>query len=119
MIAVANRIYVHAEYHDAFEQRFRERAGLVDTMPGFLFNQILRPTQEDAPYVVLTFWESLEHFQHWVQSNEFKQGHAKSGSLPREAFSKKNHLEVHQIIMDSRDKDLVADAPIVFAGFHN
>ena len=31
MITVANRIYVTPEYAEAFEQRFRERAGLVDT----------------------------------------------------------------------------------------
>ena len=29
MITVANRIYVKQEYTDAFEQRFRERAGLA------------------------------------------------------------------------------------------
>jgi heme-degrading monooxygenase HmoA len=42
MITVANRIYVAKEYADAFEQRFRERAGLVDQMPGFVSNQVLR-----------------------------------------------------------------------------
>ena len=44
MITVANRIYVTQEYAEAFEQRFRERAGLVDQMPGFISNQILRLT---------------------------------------------------------------------------
>ena len=32
MITVANRIYVTPEYADAFEERFRTRAGLVDGM---------------------------------------------------------------------------------------
>jgi len=36
MITVANRIYVKPEYSDAFERVFRERAGLVDKMPGFI-----------------------------------------------------------------------------------
>jgi hypothetical protein len=53
MITVANRIYVEPEYADAFEQRFRERAGLVDKMPGFVSNQVLRPVNEGDPYVVL------------------------------------------------------------------
>ncbi|MDX6558664.1 MAG: hypothetical protein QOF72_1713, partial [Blastocatellia bacterium] len=30
MITVANRIYVAPEYGDAFEERFHQRAGLVD-----------------------------------------------------------------------------------------
>ena len=49
MITVANRIYVTPEYAEAFEQRFRERAGLVDQMPGFISNQILRPVNEGDP----------------------------------------------------------------------
>ena len=43
MITVANRIFVKAEFADAFEQRFRDRAGLVDRMPGFISNYVLRP----------------------------------------------------------------------------
>ena len=43
MITVANRLYVKSEYADAFETVFRERAGLVDKMEGFISNQILRP----------------------------------------------------------------------------
>lgn len=112
MITVANRIYVHPDYVSDFEARFRDRAGLVDKMPGFLFNQVLRPTKADDPYVVLTFWERVEDFQNWVASDEFKQGHAKSGSLPREAFTQKNKLELHQVIQDSRDPELTAEDPI-------
>ena len=38
MMTVANRSYVAQEYAEAFEQRFRERAGLADQMPGFISN---------------------------------------------------------------------------------
>lgn len=56
MITVANRIYVKPEYAEAFETAFRERAGLVDGMPGFVSNQVLRPVNEGDPYVVLTMY---------------------------------------------------------------
>ena len=82
MITVANRIYVNPEYADAFETAFRERAGLVDGMPGFLSNQVLRPVNEGDPYVVLTQWESRETFLNWVRSEAFQKGHAQSGTLP-------------------------------------
>lgn len=98
MITVANRIYVHPEYHEAFEARFKDRAGLVDGMPGFVANHVLRPTEAGAPFVVLTFWESHEHFRAWTESDAFRQGHARSGSLPREAFAGKNVLEVHEVV---------------------
>ena len=49
MITVANRLYVKSEYAEAFEKVFRERAGLVDQMEGFISNQILRPVNEGDP----------------------------------------------------------------------
>lgn len=112
MISVANRIFVHPDYAEAFEERFRNRAGQVDTMPGFLFNQVLRPTREGEPYVVLTYWESYADFEAWTASEAFREGHARSGSLPREAFTKRNVLEVHQVIQDSRDPGRTPDAPL-------
>lgn len=104
MITVANRMMVAPEYAEAFEERFRTRAGLVDGMPGFLRNVVLRPSAPGQPYVVLTFWESREAFEAWTSSDEFKQGHARSSTLPREAFLPGGALEVHEVIQDSADR---------------
>ena len=82
MITVANRIYVNAEYAEAFEQRFRERAGLVDQMPGFVSNQVLRPVNEGDPYVVFTVWDSRQDFLNWVR-RRLPKGHAQSGTCER------------------------------------
>lgn len=101
MITVANRMYVSPEYREQFEERFRSRAGLVDGMPGFLANHVLRPTKDGEPYVVLTFWNSREEFEAWTSSDEFRQGHARSSTLPREAFSGQGGLEVHEVITSS------------------
>ena len=101
VITVANRIYVKQEYAEVFEQRFRERAGLVDQMPGFVSNQILRPVNEGDPYVVFTIWNSRQDFLNWVRSDAFVKGHAQSGSLPKDAFSRSNVLEMHEVVQDS------------------
>jgi heme oxygenase (mycobilin-producing) len=106
VITVANRIYVNQEYADAFEQRFRERAGLVDQMPGFISNQVLRPVNEGDPYVVFTLWNSRQDFLNWVRSDAFVKGHAQSGTLPKEAFSRANVLEMHEVVQDSSRVDL-------------
>jgi heme-degrading monooxygenase HmoA len=50
------------KYAEAFEQRFRECAGLVDQMRGFISNQILRPGNEGDPYAVFTLWNSRQDF---------------------------------------------------------
>jgi heme-degrading monooxygenase HmoA len=106
MITVANRIYVKQEYADAFEQRFRERAGLVDQMPGFVSNHVLRPVNDGDPYVVFTIWNSRQDFLNWVRSDAFVKGHAQSGTLPKDAFSQSNKLEMHEVVQDSTRPDL-------------
>jgi heme-degrading monooxygenase HmoA len=109
MITVANRIYVNAEYSEAFEKVFRERATLVDEMPGFISNQVLRPVNEGDPYVVFTLWNSREDFVNWIGSDAFVKGHAQSGTLPKEAYFKPNVLEMHEIVQDSSRPDLIAE----------
>ena len=106
MITVANRIYVKAEYSEAFEKVFRERARLVDEMPGFVSNQVLRPVNEGDPYIVFTLWDSREDFMNWVRSDAFIKGHAQSGTLPKEAYFKPNVLEMHEVVQDSSRPEL-------------
>ena len=106
MITVANRIYVTAEFSEAFERVFRERARLVDEMPGFISNQVLRPVNEGDPYIVFTLWNSREDFMNWVRSDAFVKGHAQSGTLPKEAYFKPNVLEMHEVVQDSARPDL-------------
>ena len=111
MITVANRIYVNPEYSEQFEARFRERARLVDKMQGFISNQFLRPVNEGDPYMVFTIWESRQDFLNWVRSDEFVKGHAQSGTLPKDAFSKPNVLEMHEVLQDSARPELEPEPP--------
>lgn len=106
MITTMNRIFVREQYHDLFEENFRQRSGLVDGMPGFLSNQLLRPTAPDQPFVVLTTWASRNDFETWVRSPEFRQSHARSGSLPPDIYSGSNVLELHEVVLDSTRPDL-------------
>jgi heme-degrading monooxygenase HmoA len=101
MFVVMNRIPVNPEYKDQFEERFTNRAREVDKMPGFVRNQVLRPDNPDDPYIVLTVWQSKGDFEAWVNSEAFQKGHAKSGTLPREAFAGHSKLESFEIILDT------------------
>jgi heme-degrading monooxygenase HmoA len=101
MIITCNRIPVNPEHREAFEQTFRERASLVDGMPGFIAFNLLRPTKQGDPYIVMTFWESQAHFEAWTQSAEFREGHARSGTLPKGTFAGHPVLEVHEVIQST------------------
>jgi heme-degrading monooxygenase HmoA len=111
MITTANRIFVNPDYAAQFEENFRNRAGLVDRMPGFVSNQLLRPVNPGDPYIVLTVWESRAQFEAWVRSDAFREGHARSGSLPKETFSAPSKLELHEIVLDTSRPDLRAEPP--------
>ena len=105
MFVVMNRIPVNPEYAHRFEEVFRTRARLVGRMPGFIRNLVLRPKNPGDPYIVLTFWESEVAFRAWTESPAFKEGHARSGTLPKEAFLGANKLEVFEAILDSEGED--------------
>jgi len=98
MIVTSNRIPVHPDHAAAFEETFKNRASQVDMMEGFISFQLLRPTKEGDPYIVMTTWESQAHFEGWTNSEAFKEGHAKSGTLPRETFLGRPTLEIHEVI---------------------
>src|SRR5437870_1657192 len=48
------------------EKRFAARAGAVDSAPGFLGFELLRPVAGDSRYFVYTRWESEEDYQAWA-----------------------------------------------------
>jgi heme oxygenase (mycobilin-producing) len=101
MFVVMNRISVNPAFAEAFEERFRHRAGEVDKMPGFIRNLVLRPVGPDDPYVVMTMWESKQMFEAWTQSDAFRKGHARSGTLPADAFRGPSRLEMFDAFVDS------------------
>ncbi|OLT29399.1 antibiotic biosynthesis monooxygenase [Nocardiopsis sp. CNR-923] len=60
------------------EERFAKRAGLVENQPGFEEFQLLRPVEGTDRYLVYTRWRAEEDFQNWVNSQDFRHGHAQA-----------------------------------------
>lgn len=77
MFVAMNRISVRDDYKDRFEELFQTRAREVDREQGFLDARILRPLTQQQPYIVMTTWESKEHFDHWVESGAYRKGHSR------------------------------------------
>ena len=93
---------MNPEFAKQFEERFHDRAALVDGMDGFVAFRLMRPTKPEDPYIVMTFWETEEHFKAWTRSEQFKEGHARAGRLPREAFLGHPKIEVMEIIQEAK-----------------
>jgi heme-degrading monooxygenase HmoA len=94
LIVVANRIKVAKGYEETFEARFKEREYTVSRLPGFIRNEVLRPVRGDV-YIVKTYWESMDDFERWTKSEEFRTAHA--NPPPKEAFAGPNQLEIHEV----------------------
>lgn len=77
--AVLNNIPVSDEGTPLFEQRFKERARMIEGEPGFVAIRVLRPVNDDT-YVILTLWEDESSFKNWQQSKSFEQAHKKRGT---------------------------------------
>lgn len=73
-----NALEVPDHLRETLEERFQQRAGEVEKLPGFEGFTLLRPTDEGGRYFVVTRWESEEAFQRWVESPEFQRGHART-----------------------------------------
>jgi len=110
MIVTCNRIPVNPEQAEAFEERFADRSTLVDGMPGFISFQLLRPKKPDDPYIVMTFWESEEYFNAWTESEAFKEGHARSGTLPPNTFAGHPKLEMFDVIQSTTEIKRISES---------
>jgi heme-degrading monooxygenase HmoA len=63
------------------EKRFAARLGAVDSEPGFLGFELLRPVAGETRYFVYTRWESDEHFQAWLKGSA-KEAHSGERAKP-------------------------------------
>lgn len=96
---VANRVFVKPEFQQEFENRFRNRADQINSQPGFVRMEILKPLSDDTPYVVLTYWENEQAFKNWIGSDDFKLAH--SNPMPKDAFLDGGGIEQYEVIISS------------------
>ncbi|MCG7924676.1 MAG: antibiotic biosynthesis monooxygenase [Candidatus Thiodiazotropha taylori] len=99
MFIVANRVPVAENFEEMFEARFQARSGQIEKQPGFIRMQVLKPSNPDTPYIVLTSWQDKAAFENWVGSDDFRQAHA--NPMPKEAFNGEGAIEMHEVIIEA------------------
>ncbi len=114
MIVVTNRVPIAKGYEDAFEERFRNRANLVDKSPGFVRHELHRPrpmkfehtTGElvsdpdgEGYYEIKTWWETMDDFVAWTRSASFAEAH--KNPAPAEIFRGANIMDVHEVLQST------------------
>ncbi|RNL84831.1 antibiotic biosynthesis monooxygenase family protein [Halostreptopolyspora alba] len=66
------------------EERFANRAGLVEGQPGFREFQLLRPIEGTDRYLVYTRWRSEADFQNWMRGAASHGGDSPQGAAGQE-----------------------------------
>lgn len=123
VIIVTNCLTVSQAHAIDFEDRFRKRVHLVDNHPGFLRNEVQRPspikfshanmtwvkdeTQTAGTYRVSTWWKTFDDFQNWTKSSDFALAHSQKS--PEGMFAGPAMLEVHEVFLST---DLTADGEL-------
>lgn len=79
MIVSMFHVQVPQAMAERFEQSWKQRAGQVDSMPGFRGLEVLKNGDEPGKYIVLTRWQTKADYEAWAHSAQFMAGHAHSG----------------------------------------
>lgn len=79
-----NVLTVPEDARATLEERFANRAGLVEGQPGFREFQLLRPVEGTDRYLVYTRWRSEEDFQNWMGGATSREGNTSEGAAGQE-----------------------------------
>ncbi len=112
-IVKINAISVPPEMHERFEERFRGRAGAVESTPGFEWFELLRPQEGTDQYLVYTRWSSEEAYREWASGQDFARAHRGGGDDLAPAAGSSSHLWSYEVIESSGPS---ASGPSVPAG---
>jgi heme-degrading monooxygenase HmoA len=82
------------------EKRFAARLGAVDSSPGFLGFELLRPVKGDNRYFVYTRWETEADFENW-RDGSAREAH--SGERAKPVASGSDLLEF-EVVLSSQPK---------------
>lgn len=93
-----NAISVPPQAGAELERRFAQRAGAVESVPGFLGFQLLRPVAGERRYFVVTQWEDEASFVAW-RNDDARAAHA--GGPDRPVSSAADLLEF-DVVLDVR-----------------
>lgn len=107
MFISVNHIPVKAGREEDFEKMFRERDRAVETQPGFVSLDILKPGSRairgggsepigNNEYQVLTRWVDEAAFRGWVTSDAFRKSHSRI--VDDTVFDGKSYLTYHHTV---------------------
>jgi heme-degrading monooxygenase HmoA len=75
MYVSVSRLRVEDDRSDELVAAFRGRLGLVDGFPGFVDLQVWRSDRDAGELLMVSRWDSREHFKAYMKSREHRRSH--------------------------------------------
>ncbi len=100
-----NVVTMPEDKRERFEERFKGRAGAVETTPGFEWFELLRPVAGTDAYLVYTRWTSQEAYEAWQDGQDFDRAHDGGGdTLAPAAERSQQHVWSYEVVESAAPK---------------
>lgn len=99
---VMNNIPLTEEGKPVFVDRFKQRQGKIDFMPGFQAFRLLKPVKGNT-YVIFSQWNAEADFELWKGSEDFMKSHHNKAVKPPAYFAARPFVASYSMV-DEEDK---------------
>lgn len=104
MFVFISHLTVSEADRTALEQHFYHRSRLVDSFPGFLYLQLLKPMSGETTFTFLTAWTDREAFRRYMNSPEHAASHSNE---PADIMARTTvRHDAYEVLMDSRTQNV-------------
>lgn len=94
-----SRFTIANDMTEPMRQAFMQRPHHVDHAPGFIRMEVASPVDQPREFWLLTYWESMEHFETWHRSHAFHDSHQ---GIPKglKLVPKSTEIRIFEIITE-------------------
>lgn len=78
MVVAISKFTVGASEANLLQVRFRHRSHRVDAHPGFIDLQVMRSSESEPTFLLVTRWISRDALREYLRSEDFRSVHANS-----------------------------------------
>lgn len=81
-VVVISRIRIVSGNAADVARQYRNRAGVVDDVPGFLGLDVLQPRDDPDEFWIYTRWATHAAYEAYRKGTKFREAHARIASIP-------------------------------------
>lgn len=102
MYVSVSRLRVAEGRADELVAAFRDRVRLVDAFEGFVDLQVWRSDREPGEVLMVSRWESREHFKAYMKSQEHRVSHERIDGDLKDAITleRLEHLHTYEVVAE-------------------